>query len=488
MADGNRSPGQGPIDLAERVAARIGGATPDIPAAMGGRDSREGPKRETFAEFVLTENQQEQRDVIGSAATHILDYGGARGGKTFGFCHAIIKRAIMAPESRHLCVRWRANAAKIALRLDTIPKVFAKAFPGVRYETSEVDGYFYLPDYGSEIWYGGLDEPKRVEKYLGREFSTIFFNEGSEIPFPTVAILRTRLAQKAHVVLPGSKLDGRSLRLKTFNDLNPTTRSHWTYQEFFSHISPVDKVPIPNPEDYAVLKTNPEDNAANIAPEFLKQLASLPELQRKRFLLGEYISDIEGALWRSDMFLRVPRERVPPLKRIVVAVDPSGGSKQGGVAGGGGETGVVVAGVCHQGNAYVLEDISLRAPPGVWARMVIAAYNRHQADAVVYERNYGGTMGRDLIHTIDKSVNVKLVSARDGKHVRAEPVAGLYERGIVRHAGKFDDLEDQLMGFTVEGYMGHESPDRADALVWAITDLLVKQTGGAGVSKFNTSS
>jgi predicted phage terminase large subunit-like protein len=156
----------------------------------------------------------------------------------------------------------------------------------------------------------------------------------------------------------------------------------------------------------------------------------------------------------------------------VVAVDPSGASG----AGDGDNIGIVVAGRGIDGRCYVIEDATCNLPPAGWARRAVERYRAHNADRIVAERNFGGAMVESVIRTADRNVPVKLVTASRGKSVRAEPVAALYEQGRVTHARGLDLLEDQMMQFTTTGYVGPGSPDRVDALVWAITELaLVSQ-------------
>jgi phage terminase large subunit-like protein len=131
----------------------------------------------------------------------------------------------------------------------------------------------------------------------------------------------------------------------------------------------------------------------------------------------------------------------------------------------------VVAALGADGVYYVLEDASLSASPERWAERVVAVYDRHQADKVVLERNFGGDLGLSVLQRARRSLPVKMVTASRGKHVRAEPIALLYEQGKVKHIGAFPQLEDQLCAMRPDGYAGAGSPDRLDALVWAMTEL-----------------
>lgn len=434
--------------------------------------------------FKLNAKQIEKRALIATSATHILDFGGSRGGKTFGWLYAMVARAVLAPGSRHLSARYRYNAVKRSIRLDTFPKVMRLAYPGVRWTPHDQDGYVKIhTGHGepSELWFGGLDSQERVDKVLGQEYATIFTDEVSEVEHEAILTLRTRLAQKALIAHGPRK--GEPLRLKGFYSLNPTSRRHWSYQEFISGLDPAAKGPLKNPRDFARMITPPSDNITNLPPGYLEFLQGLPRIQRARFWEGKYLEDVEGALWRQNMYRRVMAKNVPPLRRKVVAVDPSGAQHAKDVSAD--EIGIVVAGEGIDGRGYLLEDLSMRAGPSMWANAVVSSYRRHEADAIVFEANYGGPMGKALIHSIDPRANVKMVHATRAKHVRAEPVAGLYERGLVVHVGAaedWEDLEDQYGQFTTAGWIGSGSPDRADAAVWALTELMLKSARPADAS------
>lgn len=211
------------------------------------------------------------------------------------------------------------------------------------------------------------------------------------------------------------------------------------------------------------------DNSANLAAgalEFLRARYEGTRLGRQE-LNAELLEDVQGALWTAEQIDSCRLRSAPDLKRIVVAVDPSGTS--GG--GQGDDIGIVVAGQSVDGRFHVLEDASCNLSPDGWARRVALAFEKHRADRVVAEKNFGGAMVEAVLRTAAKHLPVKLVHASRGKIVRAEPIAALYEQGKVSHCGTFDDLEDQMCAMTGGGYVGEGSPDRADALVWALSDL-----------------
>lgn len=209
------------------------------------------------------------------------------------------------------------------------------------------------------------------------------------------------------------------------------------------------------------------ENIANLAPNFIKQISRKYEgttLGRQE-LYAELLGDVEGALWTIAMIEAARTVKVPDLSRIVVAIDPATTATEGSD-----ETGIVVAGKDDFGEAYVLDDVSLKGSPDQWAKAAVAAFHKYKADRIIAEANNGGDMVEHVIRTVDRYIPYKAVHAARGKRARAEPVAALYEQKRVHHVGCFALLEDQLTTFVPgEG----DSPDRHDALVWAITELLI---------------
>jgi len=206
------------------------------------------------------------------------------------------------------------------------------------------------------------------------------------------------------------------------------------------------------------------ENRANLAPAFMEQIIARYEGTRlsRQEIMGEMLDDVPGALWQRAMFDE--RRAAPDLIRVVVGVDPAASSGEESD-----ETGIIVAGKGADGMYYVLEDRSCRLSPDGWANRVIAAYDTHRADRVVAEVNNGGEMITQVLRTVRATLPITTVHASRGKATRAEPIAALYEQGKVWHTRPFDELEDQLCNWTPDS---GESPDRLDALVWTLTDLL----------------
>jgi len=200
---------------------------------------------------------------------------------------------------------------------------------------------------------------------------------------------------------------------------------------------------------------------------------------------GEMIDDLTGALWSRAMLEACRCDAPADLVRVVIGVDPPAGTAEEGRPGD--ACGIVAVGLDGDGMAYVLADASVSAnSPEAWARAVAGCAAQHRADRVVAEANQGGTMVRSVLLAADVALPVRLVRASRGKVARAEPVATLYERGRVRHCGRFAALEDEMCGLIAGGgYQGPgRSPDRADALVWALTELMLQRRGAAGVRGF----
>jgi phage terminase large subunit-like protein len=242
-------------------------------------------------------------------------------------------------------------------------------------------------------------------------------------------------------------------------------------------------------EDPAVAVTGGTsfENAANLAPGFLAHMRRRYAGTRlgRQELEGAYLDDTPGALWSRALIERArrPAEPRPPLVRIVVAVDPAAGGGKDGDPPSGDETGIVVAGRDAHGMGVLLADLSARFTPDGWGRRAVEAFRAWRADRIVIERNNGGEMARHVLRTVDAQVPVRTVWASRGKQARAEPVAALYEQGRIQHLGRFDALEDQMAAFLPEGVTDDgergkpSSPDRVDALVWAMTELMLGPSG-----------
>lgn len=217
-------------------------------------------------------------------------------------------------------------------------------------------------------------------------------------------------------------------------------------------------------------------NAANLAPDFLAAITATYGGTRlgRQELEGEILTDNPDALFARGLIEQARCKQAPAMARIVVAVDPPAGTGEKSNA-----CGIIAAGLGLDGVAYVLDDFTIKArSPSGWAARAIALYHARKADALIAEANQGGEMVRSVLANMDASVPVRLVHATRGKHLRAEPVAALYEQGRVKHAGVFAALEDELCDFENVIASSGASPDRVDALVWAVSELLLTRRAG----------
>ena len=225
-------------------------------------------------------------------------------------------------------------------------------------------------------------------------------------------------------------------------------------------------------EGVRVIRGSTFDNAANLAPSALAELKLRYENTRlgRQELYGEILDNVEGALWTREMIELARVETAPPLVRVVIGVDPAVTSSDTSD-----ETGIIAAGIASDGNYYILNDKSLRASPDAWARAAVNLYHETNADKIIAETNNGGDMIIMLMKQVDTSIAVKKVTATRGKQLRAEPISSLYEQGRVHHVGYFEQLEMQMCEWTP---ISSDSPDRLDALVWALTEL---NSGGSSM-------
>ena len=401
-----------------------------------------------------TEKQKEAVRLIGANTFTLLE-GGGRSGKTFIALFVIIIRCIKYPGSLHLVVRFRFSHAKQAICYGTMPVLLKILGLYSRVTLNKTDWFYEFPN-GSQIWIGGIDDKDRTEKILGNEYATIFTNEASQLSYNAIEILMTRL-NPPHNVKPMFIID-----------YNPPSITHWGYLIFHKRQFP-DGRPVPA-DDFVFIHMNPGDNLDNISPEYLKNLEHLSEAKRRRFLHGEYSLD-SGKLWRRAWIPYWPDDSLPDFLRVVVGVDPSGTLE-------GDEIGIVVCGQfinTHGEKRFmVIDDYSCHGTPAQWAQEVAAAYNKYRGDLIVAEKNYGGLMVESTIKNAQPGLPVKLINSSRGKIVRAEPISVLYEHGESVHRIPFMQLEDEMCTYDPEL---SESPNRMDAMVFAMTEL-----SGEGVS------
>ncbi len=218
------------------------------------------------------------------------------------------------------------------------------------------------------------------------------------------------------------------------------------------------------------------ENAANLAPGYLEELNAKYAGTRmgRQEMFAEILDDAPGALWTRRGMDENRRSDSPKMRRVLVSVDPAVTSGEDAD-----DHGIIVGGQGDDGRGYVLADGTCHGTPDRWARQAVALYDEYEADAIVIEVNQGGEMVAMTLRSVRKNIRIIEVRATRGKHVRAEPIAALYEQGKISHVGAFAQLEDQMVMMTASGYEGGGSPDRADALVWLFTALFdqVKSPG-----------
>ncbi len=394
-----------------------------------------------------TEKQREALELQIANKTSLLE-GGARSGKTVRAIRSMVIRCLKYPGTWHLAARLRLSHARLSLWKKTIPDVLRSMdlYGAVKLNHFDMEADFPMKGGVSKLFVGGLDDKDRTEKILGNEYATIFLNEASQISYDTYETVTTRLNAP------------RGVPSKMWMDYNPPSKRHWGYKIFHNRKFP-DGRPVPK-DDYGWLKMNPRDNADNLDPSYFDTLDNLSLSKRVRFRDGEYGLE-EGALWKREWIKYKPAP--PTLVKVVIGVDPSGSVL-------GDEIGIIGAGLDEEGKKYILADYSLHASPQEWGEEAVRLYNTLSADVIAAEKNFGGEMVTAVITQFGlKAVNVKLVKASRAKAVRAEPISAMYERGEVFHVKELTALEDELC--TWKPGIDKKSPNRLDAVVWALTEI-----------------
>ena len=253
----------------------------------------------------------------------------------------------------------------------------------------------------------------------------------------------------------------KSLPNRVIMVMNPSHRTHFIYKRWFEG---------GRQPDTTYIHTSYRDNIDNLSQSFIDQAAKTKVINEERYnhlFLGHWVDSVEGLLWNRALLDRLRIDTRPQLTRVVVAIDPASTANKNSD-----ETGIVVVGRDAQGHGYVLEDKSGRWTPAEWGLLATQAAKAWGADCIVAETNQGGDMVQNVIRNIDSTVRYKGVHATKGKYTRAEPIYNLYELGRVYHVGQHPILELQMCTFNPnEG----ESPDRVDALVWGLTEVMLEQ-------------
>ena len=416
---------------------------------------------------------------------NLLMHGPSRSGKTAIGVKLTIDRGLAFPGTKHAIFRLTLRSCHSHIMKGTFPEIMNMIYPGylerpdVRFAPS--DNVFEFHN-GSKLFFEGLD-PTRIDKVLGAQYATAYINECNEVDdYEIVQQLASRMADTAQMIgsdgKPVLKPDGTPVMCRPLMlfDCNPDVKTDWEYKTFVEKVHPSNDKPFKeeSKRKWRHVYLPAHENAHNLASGYLEALneryESSPNMA-SRFLEGRWRDDNPNAMFRKDMFNYRP---VPEngFSRIVVGVDPAGSSGNGSDY-----TGIIVVGLGWDGNAYVLADESIQGTPEQWSKKVSEAYDFWEADVVVAEKNYGGEMVEHTLRTRRRNMSIKVVTASRSKLVRAEPVQQLYIKGQVFHTDTFKELEAQMCSYK-EG--AKKSPDRMDALVWALTELMKLSGGNSG--------
>jgi phage terminase large subunit-like protein len=352
----------------------------------------------------------------------------------------------------------------------TVPQVLKACFPQLEplVRWREQKSYYEIPNLVGEtsrLYIYGTDSKERVDKILGTEWSTVFIEEASQVPYTAVSKLITRMR------------DPSGLSKRLIYAMNPSGTKHWAHQMFAKDLLPTGE---PWLKPHASLLMNPTDNLANLEESYLDDLQTLSKRERERFWLGKWANDIEGALWSDHDIVQARAKSYDSeqVTRSVVAVDPSVSDTSGSD-----ECGIVVTSLSEdeEGPFGIVEaDYSGKMSTKKWAATAVRAYEEFQCNEIVIEANQGGDLCVDAIKAAPggKYIKVVKVHAARGKQARAEPVQALYENGRVAHNSDrqedLSDLEDELTNWVPTGTTA--SPNRLDAAVWGLTHLMLKNT------------
>ena len=374
-------------------------------------------------------------------------YGGRGSAKSHFFAELAIERCLLFPTTRIACVREVQKSLKESVKLLIEDKIrtydLASQFV-IRDERIETPGN------GIIVFQGMVDHTAESVKSL-EGFDIGYVEEAQTLTSKSLEILRPTIRGRA----------GRPLSELWFS-WNPRSSSD-PVDQFFRGPTP--------PPDSIVFRVSYRDNPW--FPADLEREREFDEFNNParygHIWLGEYEPQAVGALFSREIIHINRVVEAPKLSRILISVDPPISNNPGSD-----EAGIVVVALGEDGRGYVLDDVSTQGSPRQWAERVVAAYDLHEADAIVAEVNQGGDMVADTIRSIRPGLRVIQVRATRGKHVRAEPIAALYSLGKISHVGAFPKLEAQLCLFTASGYDGQDSPDRADALIHGFTELFPK--------------
>lgn len=369
-------------------------------------------------------------------------FGGRGSSKSHSFAALMVAYAVRKQGFRGLCVREVQKSLKDSAKRLIEDKI--RDF-GVGSMFNPITSEIKTPGNGVVAFVGMQDHTAdSIKSYEG--FDVAWVEEAQTMSSRSLELLRPTIRA------PGSEL---------WFSWNPRSADD-PVDRFFRGLTP--------PNNSIIRKINYTDNPwfpDELENERQHDIRTSPE-RAAHIWLGEYEPMVVGAIWNRQNIHSYRRSEIPPdLERIVVAVDHAISAEEHSD-----EHGIICAGRSPDKRAYVLEDATMKGTPRQWAERAIATYDRFDADAIVVERNQGGDLIRHTLRTIRPNIPIVEVVATKGKHVRAEPIASMYGIGQVSHVGTFERLENEMCQMTAAGFEGSGSPNRCDALVWAITELM----------------
>lgn len=392
-----------------------------------GRAARVGTASEVFDDFIRPSRYKAL-------------YGGRGSGKSHFFAEAMVANAYQNKGFRGACIREVQKDLKESAKLLIEDKI--RQF-GMESSFRILQSEIVTPGDGLIIFKGMHDYTAESVASL-EGFNVAWIEEAQAISARSWELLRPTIRA------PGSEI---------WAGWNPRSADD-PVDQFFRGVSP--------PANAIIARINYDENRFfpdELEAERQHDLATNKD-RYAHIWLGDYEPMAIGAIWDRQTIHANRVHEMPDVERVVIAVDPAVSAESGSD-----EHGIIVCG--QNGNdAYVLEDGSTRGTPRQWATRVVALFDKYEADAIVIEVNQGGDMVKETINGVRPGLPVIEVRASKGKHVRAEPISAMYALGRVHHAGTFDKLEGQMCQMTAAGYEGNGSPDRVDALVWGMTELM----------------
>ena len=367
-------------------------------------------------------------------------YGGRASAKSHFFAECMIANAAMNTGFRGLCVREVQKSLKESAKRLLEDKINVMGY-GARFNVKHDE--IATPG-GGVISFTGMNQQNSESVKSYENYSVCWVEEASVFSARSLELIRPTIRA------PGSEL---------WFSWNPHHASD-PVDKFFRGLSP--------PDNSIVRKVTYENNEY-LPHEMVEEMQMDRKNSPDRFAhiwLGEYAPQAVGAIWNMANIHENRRHEIPPLKRILVSVDPAISNTDYSD-----EHGIIAGGVGEDGRGYIIDDVSIHGSPQQWAERAVATYDKYDADAIVVERNQGGDMVRHTLQTVRPSIKVIDVVATRGKHVRAEPISAMYAINQVSHVGSFPELESQMCQMTAGGYEGNGSPDRCDAMVWLLTEL-----------------